>query len=374
MALITEQAVRELAGFKGRSTPVTSLYLDVDGRRYPRRQDYEQQLSQMVRQAKEKANGQSVAITPDLDRIEAHVRAGFDRSHVRGLAIFSCAGDGLWKVVELPVSVRNQLVVNHTPHVRQLEFVLDEYERFAVLLVDRQRARVLVFELGALTDKSEFLDALPRQEDEGGDSDRGRPDKLRDHVDEVVHRHLKRAAQAVFALYQEKGFDHLIIGASDEIAKAVEKELHRYLRDRVAARVHVPVVASDAEICAAVLPVEEQVERAKEAALVEKLRAAAAAGTGVAGLKDTLQAVVERRVDTLVVSDGYEAPGWRCHGCDYVGKLGRTCPVCGKEMAQVDDVVEEAIEVALGQSCRVEICRGNADLDVLGRIGALLRF
>jgi hypothetical protein len=43
-------------------------------------------------------------------------------------------------------------------------------------------------------------------------------------------------------------------------------------------------------------------------------------------------------------------------------------------MDRVDDVVEEAIESALAQSCRVALCDGSADLDVMGRIGALLRF
>jgi hypothetical protein len=43
-------------------------------------------------------------------------------------------------------------------------------------------------------------------------------------------------------------------------------------------------------------------------------------------------------------------------------------------MDQVDDVVEEAVEDALAQACKVEICVGNADLDVLGRIGALVRY
>jgi hypothetical protein len=43
-------------------------------------------------------------------------------------------------------------------------------------------------------------------------------------------------------------------------------------------------------------------------------------------------------------------------------------------MEALDDVVEEAVDEALSQSCRVEICVGNADLDVLGRVGALLRY
>ncbi len=36
----------------------------------------------------------------------------------------------------------------------------------------------------------------------------------------------------------------------------------------------------------------------------------------------------------------------------------------------------EAVTAAAAgtQSCQVEVCVGNADLDVLGRIGALLRY
>ena len=53
---------------------------------------------------------------------------------------------------------------------------------------------------------------------------------------------------------------------------------------------------------------------------------------------------------------------------------GRTCSVCGGQMDLCDDAVEEAVEEALVQNCRVSVCVGNPDLDVMGRIGALLRF
>ena len=43
-------------------------------------------------------------------------------------------------------------------------------------------------------------------------------------------------------------------------------------------------------------------------------------------------------------------------------------------MLRVDDIVEEAVDVALASRCKVEVCGDNADLDVLGRIGALLRY
>jgi peptide subunit release factor 1 (eRF1) len=87
-----------------------------------------------------------------------------------------------------------------------------------------------------------------------------------------------------------------------------------------------------------------------------------------------LRALVERRVDTLFVSEGYEAPGWRCPSCRFMAIRGRGCPVCGASMELVQDVVEQAVEEALANSCRVAIVLNSADLDVLGRIGALLRF
>jgi hypothetical protein len=43
-------------------------------------------------------------------------------------------------------------------------------------------------------------------------------------------------------------------------------------------------------------------------------------------------------------------------------------------MQPVPDVVEVAVARALAGRGRVEVCLGNADLDVLGRIGALLHY
>ena len=87
-----------------------------------------------------------------------------------------------------------------------------------------------------------------------------------------------------------------------------------------------------------------------------------------------LEAINMRRVERLAVSVGFEESGWRCPQCGALALVGRRCPACGSVMVAVEDIVEEAIEEALQQKCRVEVCPGNADLDVLGRIGALLRY
>ena len=376
MVAITEDDIRSLASFKGEDAPVTSVYLDVDGGRHVRFQDVVRSAELLLKEALHKHDGHP-SVTADLQRVQELVRGGIDRSRTRGLAVFSCSAHDFWRVVELPVAVRDQVVVNHTPYVRQLEVVVDEYERFGLLLADRKRARVFVYELGEVIESTELLDALGRGDDEGDHS--VRRERVKDHEDALVHQHLRHAADAAFRVFQDRGFERLIIGAPEEIANELRSMLHPYLQERVEAHCNnISVGASVEEIRAAALAVEAEVERRKEAELVARLRDAAGAGRrGVLGIEATLRALVERRVDTLVVSHGYTHPGWRCPSCDHVcakAGVGHVCPVCEAVMHAVDDVVEEAVEDALNQSCEVEICVGNADLDVLGSIGAILRY
>jgi peptide chain release factor subunit 1 len=370
--LLNGDVVRRLAAYTGVG-PVATCYLDVDGRRYVRPHDYEVELERMLRPVREREHraGHHNACK-DIKRIEDHVKGGFDRSHTRGLALFASSVDDLWEPLHLPVPVVNRIVVNQHPQVRQLEAVIERAERFAVLLADRQRARLFVFQLGQLVDWSERFDRLPRHEDDGGDMVK---DQVRDHVDGATRRHLLRTAEAAFELFQESGFDRLMLGAPGDIAGPLERTLHPYLRERIAARVGVPVSAREDEVREAAVIAEEEVLRQREGADVDRLRAAAGMGDGaVVGLDEVLNALVERRVDTLLVSDGFEAPGWRCQSCGFLATRGPSCPLCSKRMEQAEDVVEEAVQEALTQSCHVEVCRDNADLDVLGRIGALLRF
>jgi peptide subunit release factor 1 (eRF1) len=372
--VISDDRIRSLAAYRG-SPVVTSCYLDVDGRRYPRHVDYEQQLDHLLRLARERAGELQPAaiqsVEADLGRIGTWVKGGFDRSRVRGLAFFCCSAEGFFEVVEAPVPVRNEIVLNHTPHVLQLESLAHGYDSFAVVLVDRQRARLFRLELGELSECTELFDAVPRRHDQGGRS----ASNIQRHTDELAHKHLKHAAEVAFEEVGRNPVDHLILGGPHEVVTEFEALLHPYLKERVSARLSIMVTAAPEEVRQAALHVEGEVGRAAEEAMVGRLRDQVGAGNGgVAGLEPTLRALVERRVETLLVSDGYEAPGWRCPSCRWLAVKGRGCPVCGTSMELMEDVVEQAVEEALAHKCRVEVVRESADLDVLGRIGALLRF
>src|SRR2546423_12941580 len=110
--VIAEDVIRSLVGFRGERAPVTSCYLDVDGRKYLRHQDLEHEVNSVLKEARLKANGHE-SVRRDLHRIEELVKGGLDRSRTRGLAIFACSAHDLWEVIPLPVPVPNRVVVNH---------------------------------------------------------------------------------------------------------------------------------------------------------------------------------------------------------------------------------------------------------------------
>ena len=371
MATITGDTVRALATYRGAGVPVTTCYLDVDGRRLTTHREVQAEFDALVRRAGLNAT-MHPSVAQDLQRMGRHVR-GLRRSRSRGLAMFACSAGGLWEVHELPVPVMNQLRVNDAPCVRQLEHVLDRSGRLAVLMTDRQWARVVVFALGEVVERSEVRDPLVRQ----GVDDRGERVKTRvaGQRQEQAHHHVKRAAGHAFDAYQREPFERLVIAApTPDVLADLEHALHPYLRARIVERRQVPIGLSDDGLERLVHDVEDSLEQRDEDAAVTRLRDALGTGRAVAGLTATLVAAGDHRVDHLLVSRGYGAEGWRCDGCGRLAPVGRRCPACGQQMRHVDDVVEDLVQEQLAGCGRVSVLAASADLDVLGRVGALLRY
>ncbi len=368
--ILSAELVRRLARQKGGPNPVVSLYLNVDGRANLRPEDFHAHLDGLIRD--HLAKGATEAVAADLERVRAYVTKEFKRGSNRGLALF-CSGDEMWEVVPLPLPVANHLVVNSSPHIRELEVLIDEHPSLGILVTDKQRARLLVVEMNSVVEREEVLDPLPRHDDDKGDWSK---DHIKNHSTISAANHFRHAAHAMFTLYQRHRFDDLVLAVAEEHKTVLEKELHAYLRTRVVGVApSLSVQSSDEDLIRVATELSQRAERKREADIVDKLRSGmGSAHSSVAGLAPTLEAIFEKRVDTLLISEGFSKEGWRCAGCNCIAAVGRTCPKCGDDMTLVEDIVEEAVEDALGQNCRVEFCLDNADLDVIGRIGALLRF
>ena len=119
----------------------------------------------------------------------------------------------------------------------------------------------------------------------------------------------------------------------------------------------------------------QQAERRREMRLVESMITSAAKGTGgVVRLEDTLGAVHEGRVQTLIVREGYRAEGFQCQGCGYITTQElEACLFCGKPFTQIKDAVEMAVRKVMQDGGGVEIVYQNSKLEEIG-IGGVLRY
>ena len=84
MTNIGHSVVRKLAEWNPDDIPITSVYLTVDGRRYPRKSDYEVRLDNLLRRGRAQAEGEGLSkdamrsVLGDLEAIGSFVRESKD--------------------------------------------------------------------------------------------------------------------------------------------------------------------------------------------------------------------------------------------------------------------------------------------------------
>jgi peptide subunit release factor 1 (eRF1) len=134
--------------------------------------------------------------------------------------------------------------------------------------------------------------------------------------------------------------------------------------------------ASEMEVLNKSWAVVEEAQASEHAALTEHVITLAAKAEGAAvGLADTLAALQEERAHTLLIAEGFSAPGYRCTQCGYLTPARQdSCPLCGGMLVQVDDAVEYAVKRMLELGDQVESIRDSSALVEAGSIGALLRY
>ena len=118
----------------------------------------------------------------------------------------------------------------------------------------------------------------------------------------------------------------------------------------------------------------------EEHALFERFTAERATdGRAAEGVEAVLAALVEQKVETLLVREGAEAPGVKCVTCGWIGPAGpERCPVDETVLDRVENVVEPAIQAAVQQSAAVHVLRAESGEDspapFAAPIAAVLRY
>jgi peptide subunit release factor 1 (eRF1) len=371
--MITKHELDFLTNYPPAEAPVVSFFLSLDRREPGQDKVTFTELKNLLKSGQEEIarwpEPFRIPLTLHLARIEETVedeRGG----KTRGLAVF--AGQNLWQVHRLPLAPGNQIIIARTPHVKPLIHLFRRNPRYCAVLVDKERARLFLIQMGEIQDYSLVLDEVPKHHDQGGWAQA----RLQRRHDDFVSHHLKRSAELTFEFFQREGFDYLLIGGTEELTSAFFDRLHTYLQDRVAGYLPISTSASPTDVRKQTLEAMEGIKAQLDEDLTARLKEQVGSGNlAVAGLAPTLRALNAHKVMHLLVEEGYQTAGGRCPECGTlrVRSTGR-CRFCQGTIERVENLMDEAVELAFAQGAQVHFVAPNQTLWDLGRVGALLRY
>ena len=377
---LNSDLLRRLADLRPDGARVLSLFLNLDPSEFAtppaRATEVRSLIDEAERQSRDAGDldhDQQKALRADIERARDHLeRLSVDGAHA--LAVFVCGPADLFEAIKLPRPIETRAVVDDSPFVEPLA-ELGMRGSWAVLVVNRQVARMLRGSPEQLTELPPVEDEVHGRHDQGGWSQA----RYQRSVDEEARWHLKRAAEVAFRRFRRSPFDNILLGGPDETVNEFEGMLHPYLRERVVGRFKIDVenTSPDQIREAAAGVIAEVDERIEREALDRLDEGVGKGGRGTAGLDDTIAALNERRVEILLLTDRFDAAGVFCHQCGWVGTdvTLTECPADGGKLEQRENIAENAVELAIQQAARVQRVRHHAErLEDQGSIGAVLRF
>ncbi|HEY0631449.1 MAG TPA: Vms1/Ankzf1 family peptidyl-tRNA hydrolase [Thermoleophilaceae bacterium] len=373
--------LRELAVLRPEGARVLSVFLNLDPAEFaepPARASEIRSAIDELRRLSRETDGldhdAKVALRADVDRISDFL-SSFSPKGAHGVVVYACGPADLFEVIRLPRPIETRAVIDDSPLIEPLAELIGAGS-WLVVLVNRQTGRMFLGDRERLEEIDVIVDDVHGQHKQGGWSQA----RYQRSVDEDVQDHLRGVAEAAFVHFKRAPFDNLLLGGPQETLSDFEPKLHAYLKERVAGRVDVDVENSSADDVrsAAAAKIEEHERRREREALDRLQEGISTGGRGAAGLEDVLEALNERRVETLLLDPGFHAAGCTCPQCGWVGPpVGGACPADGTPVESRDDVVESAVELAMVQNADVLVVRdedNQRELQSHGQIGALLRF
>ena len=301
------------------------------------------------------------ALRADRDRIEGYLREELDVSEAAGIAIFSALALDFFEVIKLGDAIDSGVHIDLRPMLEPIMGHEDEGE-WCVLLVTRDSARIFRGGPTGIREIRQVNSHVKNQHQAGGWSQA----RFERSVEKEVEWHLEAVTDLLFRHFRRRPFEHLVIGANQNLRPALTGETHAYLLEKVRGWIDIDEqLASEDEVFEAVRGVIDDYLAAQQRELFERYEAARGTGGRAAtGAKDVLAALVEQRVETLMIKEGAAVEGSKCVTCGWIGLVGPvSCPVDETRLDHVENVIEPAIQAAIQQSAAVHVVREPDDPD-----------
>lgn len=401
-----KRELQSLASVRSDGEPIVSLYLCTDFQDEQARE----RARVFVREATKNAlarhsqHPQLESLRRTAGRVEQDALARIEQSlseAPRGLAIFACESQNLWRVIETPVKLESALHVNARCHLLQLARLLDDVEPAFIAVVHLRGARIYEVALGAVVNDTTIEGPLPRSHHAGGYEPRPasgrqvmggdgggvvgegfqyeRAQKNQRRYDNIAERNRAAAAHFLTQRFDQHPSHVVLVGQAAAVA-AFERTLPPRVQERVILRTpqQAPVAGSpsarDAIVAKALEAVAQQERKNEQIVVDDAIGQAKAGGLAVLGPEDVVLAVNQRRVHRLILEDDFERTGWMCRNCGALGiEHVQRCSYCDGELSWVEALGEEIAGRVIADDGDVEVVPHTNKLHSYRGIAAMLR-
>ncbi len=367
--------LHELSNFEPQDAPVVSLYLNLSPDERGR-DNYEtfcrKAFADQLRAFKDDPSDHA-RLTRDFERISGYLATDVKRS-ANGLAIFSSAGAGdYFAAVQLDAPIDDHwLFISHVPHLYPLVRLIDQYPRYASVVLDTNQARILVFGLGTVEKRAQVKGVKTRRTSMGGWSQA----RYQRHAENFHLHHLKEVVETLDRVVRDEKIQRIIILGDDVVASSLRDALPAHLTAKVVDAGRVDRHASEDDIVAETLDLLRQKDAETDREKVaEAIGGWQGGGLGIAGPEATLRALEMGQVEELLIAATADAlkPVQQATG-NAAGPLSietsATDGANAKQLQLSDDLVTRAQQTG----ARVRIIEDQELLREHGGVAARLRF
>jgi len=367
----------KLISLSNTSKYIISLFLEVDGKKYPK-DEYLTVLKELVKEAKNYIQNHDIetvkSVNNDLEKITNYLQYKYSRASEKALIIYS-SGDKIWEVFKTPVPLRSSLIIRETPYLRPLIHANSLQKRIAIILIDRSKANFYLAEYDTLNLLNSITNDVPQKVKAAGYKGYAGK-KVERHIEDHLQKHFKNVYEEILKFCNKNKCEHVILGGEKRNIDDFTNYIPSIWQSKIINKINISPEADFKEVQNKVFEAINNFFTERETKLIEKIKhEARSKGLGVYGIEAVFDAITHKQISTLAVKQNFSLPGKKCQNCNWLSVNVDTCQLCGNPMKQCQDIIEEAINESLIQNADVYVISfDSTSISEIEGIGALLRF
>lgn len=224
------KTLKKLNANKNSKYPILSIYLGTEDKKSPTTDfllsKFHSEILQKMKEEEKKLFKES------LMKIEEYLKDLFDTRGNRSIAFFT-VDNQLFEALDFEFPLSSFYAISDSPDIKPILKALKIHQKYLVLLVDREKARLFTVHLGEIEEHKDIFDESVPQKVKAINEAWGRESKILRHIEDHLHRHLKLIVHETIKFIDTKNIHFIILGGHKDIFEKMKKHLPKSISQKI---------------------------------------------------------------------------------------------------------------------------------------------